>query len=183
SAELRTASESALAGVRRAMEEFAFQRALASIWEFIGAANRYVDSTQPWSLAKDPARAGELNRVFITLADALRFLGIVLDPFLPGAALKIRVAVNDDRPPSLANAAMGRIQDIPRVQKLSGLFPRVESRGKDLATGAMTSSIGTPSDQSEHAPLAKKDFDKIELRVGEVLAAEAVPKSKKLLKL
>jgi methionyl-tRNA synthetase len=182
-AELRAASAEALAGVQRTMGEFAFQRALAAIWEFIGAANRYVDSAQPWALAKDPARAGELNRVLVTLADALRFLGIVLDPFLPGAALKIRVAVNDDRPPSLANAAMGRIQDIPRVQKLSGLFPRIDSRGKDPASGATASSIRPPTDQSEQAPLAKSDFDRIELRVAEVLSAEAVPKSKKLLKL
>jgi len=183
-AELRAASAEALAGVQRTMGEFAFQRALAAIWEFIGAANRYVDSAQPWALAKDPARAGELNRVLVTLADALRFLGIVLDPFLPGAALKIRVAVNDDRPPSLANAAMGRIQDIPRVQKLSGLFPRIDDGRKDRASGAPASSIRPPSEQAEQAPLVTKDhFDRIELRVAEVLAAEAVPKSKKLLKL
>jgi len=183
-AELRAASAEALAGVQRTMGEFAFQRALAAIWEFIGAANRYVDSAQPWALAKDPARAGELNRVLVTLADAMRFLGIVLDPFLPGAALKIRVAVNDDRPPSLANAAMGRIQDIPRVQKLSGLFPRIDDGRKDRASGAPASSIRPPSEQAEQAPLVTKDhFDRIELRVAEVLAAEAVPKSKKLLKL
>jgi methionyl-tRNA synthetase len=182
-AELRAAAAEALAGVQRAMGEFAFQRALAAIWEFIGAANRYVDSSQPWALAKDPARAGELNRVLVTLADALRFLGIVLDPFLPGAALKIRVAVNDDRPPSLANAVMGRIQDIPRSQKLSGLFPRIDAPGKGRASGAPGSSLRPPSDQAGQAPLAKNDFDRIELRVAEVLAAEAVPKSKKLLKL
>jgi methionyl-tRNA synthetase len=178
-AELRAAAAVALAAVQKAMGEFAFSRALAAVWEFIGAANRYVDSAQPWSLAKDPARAGELNRVLITLADALRFLGIVLDPFLPGAALKIRVAVNDDRPPSLDNAAMGRIQDIPRVQKLSGLFPRIDTKGRD-ATSAAPAAPTTPA---QAAAIPKTDFDRIELRVGEVLAAEAVPKSKKLLKL
>jgi len=176
-AELRAASAEALAGVERAMGDFAFQRALAAIWEFIGAANRYVDSAQPWALAKDPARAGELNRVLVTLADALRFLGIVLDPFLPDAALKIRVAVGDDRPPALASAVMGRIQDIPRVQKLSGLFPRIDTRAKEAAA-ASAAPGATPS-----SLVAKAEFDKLELRVAEVLAAEAVPKSKKLLKL
>ena len=182
--ELRAASETALAGVRRAMEEFAFHRALAAIWELIGAANRYVDATQPWALAKDPARLGELNRVLVTLADTLRFLGIVLDPFLPGAAQKIRAAIQDDRPPSLANAAMGRQQDIPRVQKLSGLFPRIDDGRKDRPSGAPSTSTSLPSAQAEQAPLATKaEFGKIELRVAEVLAAEAVSKSKKLLKL
>jgi len=176
-AELRAAAAQTLAGVQRAMHEFAFQRALAAIWEFIGAANRYVDGAQPWALAKDPARAGELNRVLVTLADALRFLGIVLDPFLPDAALKIRVAVNDDRPPSLASAVMGRIQDIPRVHKLSGLFPRIDTRARDAASAALATTAPAA------ATIPKTEFDKIELRVAEVLAAEAVPKSKKLLKL
>jgi len=183
-AELRAASAAALAAVQKAMGEFAFSRALAAIWEFIGAANRYVDASQPWALAKDPARAGELNRVLATLADALRFLGIVLDPFLPGAALKIRVAVNDDRPPSIDNAVMGRLQDIPRVQKLTGLFPRIDDGRKDRATGAPASSTSPPSAQAGRAPLATiDDFGKVELRVAQVLTAEAVPKSKKLLKL
>ena len=184
SAELRAASQTALAGVQRAMEEFAFHRALAAIWELIGAANRYVDSTQPWALAKDPGRTGELNRVLVTLADTLRFLGIVLDPFLPDAALKIRVAVNDDRPPSLAHAGIGRIHDIPRVQKLSGLFPRIDSRGKESTSGAPVTSAGPPTALAGQAPLATiAEFGKIELRVAQVLAAEAVPKSRKLLKL
>ncbi|HEU5195425.1 MAG TPA: methionine--tRNA ligase [Methylomirabilota bacterium] len=177
-AELRAASETALAGVRRAMEEFAFHRALSAIWELIGAANRYVDATQPWALAKDPGRKGELNRVLVTLADTLRFLGIVLDPFLPDAALKVRVAVNDDRPPSLANAAMGRIQDIPRVQKLSGLFPRIDTK----TAAAAGETAATPA-AAAGVPLTIADFGKVELRVAQVLAAEAVPKSKKLLKL
>ena len=177
--ELRAASAEAVAGIQRAMDDFAFHRALTAIWEFIGAANRYVDSTQPWALARDPAKAGQLNGVLVTLADSLRFLGIVLDPFLPGAALKIRTAVNDDRPPSLANAVMGRINDIPRVQKLSGLFPRIDTRGKDAAGAAPTSTVAP----ARTTTVPKADFDRLELRVAEVLAAEAVAKSKKLLKL
>jgi methionyl-tRNA synthetase len=174
---LRAAAGEAMAGIERAMGEFAFQRALAAIWEFVGAANRYVDTMQPWALAKDPAKAGELNRVLATLADALRFLGIVLDPFLPGAALKIRVALDDDRPPRLADAVMGRRGDIPRVQKLTGLFPRIDTKSPAAAApgGAPTGDTG--------AALTIADFGKVELRVAQVLAAEAVPKSKKLLKL
>jgi methionyl-tRNA synthetase len=173
--ELVAAAGAAVAGVQRAMEDFAFQRALGAIWEFIGAANRYVDATQPWALAREPARAGELNRVLATLGDALRFLGIVLDPFLPEAALKIRVAVNDDRPARLDNAAMGRITDIPRVQRLSGLFPRVEAARPTPTVPAAPTTAGPA--------LSIADFGRVELRVAEVLAAEVVPKSKKLLKL
>ncbi len=114
------------------MEQFAFHRALEAIWEFIGAVNRYIDTTQPWALAKDPAKASVLNRVLVTLADSLRFLGVILAPFLPDAAAKIRRAIGDGREPSLANAAMGRINTIPRVERLSGLFPRVDDKARPL---------------------------------------------------
>ncbi|HET7342859.1 MAG TPA: methionine--tRNA ligase, partial [Methylomirabilota bacterium] len=163
---LRAAAADALGGVQRAMDEFAFQRALAALWEFLGAANRYVDASQPWALAKDPARAAELNRVLATLADALRFLGIALDPFLPEAALKIRVALGDDRPPQLANAVMGRLNDLPRVQRLSGLFPRIEDKTKSQAGGAAASATGGGAGAP---PLSITDFGRVELRVAEVL--------------
>jgi methionyl-tRNA synthetase len=147
-------------------------------------------------LAKDSTKTGQLNRVLATLADSLRFLGIILDPFLPDAAAKIRSTVGDERRPALSNAAVGRINTIPRVQKLSGLFPRVLVQAGDQVTvrdvarvvtvpgrsgGKAVSSI---SENSEPVgPATKDQFSRIELRVAEVMAAEAVPKSKKLLKL
>ena len=165
--------------VERAMEQFAFHRALEAIWEFIGAVNRYIDTTQPWALAKDPAKAPELNRVLATLADSLRFLGIILAPFLPDAAAKIRRAIGDGREPSLANAAMGRINTIPRVERLSGLFPRVDDKARlEKPTEAAVASAAATS-----AAITIDEFGKLDFRVAEVIAAELVPKSKKLLKL
>jgi methionyl-tRNA synthetase len=160
-----------------AMAEFAFQRALAAIWEFVGAVNRYVDATQPWSLARKPAERPRLDRVLVTLADALGYLGIVLEPFVPGAAGRVRAALGLTAAPRLADATVGGRDRLPPVQKLSGLFPRVEDRTPPVAEPA---AAGPPA-ASE--PLSLADFGKVELRVAEVLAAEPVPKSKKLLKL
>src|SRR4030095_1908961 len=87
-----------------AMEEFAFHRALAALWEFIGAVNRYVDANQPWALAKDPAQRPRLDRVLVTLADTLRYLGVMLTAFLPDAAAKIRAAIGHTAAPRLADA-------------------------------------------------------------------------------
>jgi methionyl-tRNA synthetase len=112
------------------MQEFAFQRALAALWEFIGGINRYVDSNQPWALAKDPLQRPRLDRVLVTLADALGYLGVMLTAFLPDAAAKIRVAIGQTAAPRLADAEIGRLDRLPAVQKLSGLFPRVESKDK-----------------------------------------------------
>ena len=180
--EVRTTADDARQRVERAMEQFAFHRALEAIWEFIGAVNRYIDTTQPWALAKDPAKASVLNRVLATLADSLRFLGIILAPFLPDAAAKIRRAIGDGREPSLANAAMGRINTIPRVERLSGLFPRVVAAGETVSVG-LTDQASVVKTEKQADRLTIDDFGRLDLRVAEVIAAELVPKSKKLLKL
>src|SRR5204863_3536386 len=126
---------------------------------------------------KAPAKAGRLSTVLYTLAESLRVLGIVLAPFVPEAAGKIRGALGQSGEPKLADAEWGRLAAGTSVQKLSGLFPRVDDK-KPAAAPAQSASP-TPG-----APTTKiDDFGKVELRVAEVVAAEPVPKSKKLLKL
>src|SRR5262245_40314195 len=103
------ALDRAKADVAAAMEEFAFHRALASLWEFVGVVNRYVDSTQPWALAKDAGKKPALDAALSTLAESLKMLGIVLAPFLPDAAAKIRGALGQTGEPKLADAVWGRL--------------------------------------------------------------------------
>jgi methionyl-tRNA synthetase len=179
---VRAAAE-ARRGLDEAMGEFAFQRGLAAIWELIGALNRYVDATQPWALAKKPAERPRLDRVLVTLADAVGYLGIVLDPFVPEAAAKIRTAIGGTTPPRLADAVLGRLERLPAVQKLSGLFPRVGDSKSDKEARKAVAAMDTPAGVDEHQRITIDEFSRIQLRVAEVLAAEAVPKSKKLLKL
>jgi methionyl-tRNA synthetase len=188
--EVRTAFDKARAELDSAMAEFAFQRALAAIWEFIAVLNRYIDAEQPWAMAKDASRRSRLDAVLSTLTHSLRSLGIVLAPFLPDAARAIRQATRDDREPALANAGWAVTHQRPEhamtvtsdmnVQKVGALFPRVED-GKAGATRALSRP---PADRPGlAAPATTTDFAKLDLRVGEVVAAEAVPKSKRLLKL
>jgi methionyl-tRNA synthetase len=168
--------------VGHAMDDFAFQKALAEIWSFIGAVNRYVDTNAPWALAKDPAKRRRLERVLCTLADSLGFLGTMLDPFLPDAARKIREALGLSAPPTLEGAVVGRLTAVPRVSKLSGLFPRIDTKAPpSLSPQGRGQGEGSKGETGGKIPIA--DFQKVELRVAEVLAAERVPKSKKLLKL
>ena len=168
--------------VAAAMDEFAFQRALASLWEFVGVVNRYVDSTQPWALSKDAGKKGELDAVLSTLAESLKMLGIVLAPFVPDAAAKIRAALGQTGEPTLADATWGRLAAGTPVQKLSGLFPRIDTKVTP-GTGQLTIDSTTPQVKTETARIKIDDFGKVELRVAEVVAAEPLPKSKKLLKL
>jgi methionyl-tRNA synthetase len=176
---VRSALAKTALDVDEAMEDFAFQRALAAIWEFLGVVNRYVDATAPWALAKDPAKRGRLDTALYTLAESLRAIGILIEPFLPEAAGKIRAAVGG-APPRLSDLVWGRLAPGASVQKVSGLFPRIEPdrsspspQGRGHGEGSSTSAARIPIEE----------FAKVELRVAEVLAAERLPKSKKLLKL
>ena len=165
----------AKADAATAMEEFAFQRALAAMWEFVGVVNRYVDATQPWALAKDASKRERLSAVLYTLAESLRVLGIVLAPFLPDASAKIRAGLGQPGEPKLVDAVWGRLAPGTTVQKVSGLFPRVDVPIKP-GTGELEAVTAAPR-------IKMDEFGKIELRVAEVVAAEPLPKSKKLLKL
>jgi methionyl-tRNA synthetase len=177
--DLKPDFERTLNEVRRAMEEFAFHRALAAIWEFVGAVNRFVDTTQPWVIAKQIGGRQRLDTVLYSLAEALRLLGILLTPFIPQAAARVLEGLAQTGEPRLADAQWGRLEAGTPVQKVSGLFPRVEHRKADAKEAAGAREAHPAS----AATIGIADFGKVELRVAEVLAAEAVPKSKKLLKL
>jgi methionyl-tRNA synthetase len=173
---VREALERARRDVAAAMETFAFQRALAAIWEFIGGVNRYVDAQAPWALAKDATKRERLGTVLYTLAESLRCLGILLDPFLPEAAAKIRGALAAAAP-ALADLEWGRLRPGTRVEKLSALFPRID------VTPSAHEKTEAEADKGGGARIPIDEFAKVDLRVAEVVAAEKVAKSKKLLKL
>jgi methionyl-tRNA synthetase len=137
-----------------------------------------VDTTQPWALARQPANRAKLDTVLYALAESLRLLGIVLAPFLPDAAAKIRAGLGQRDTPTLTDARWGGLTAGTPVTKVSGLFPRVDERKAAAETAATGKAVGTDAPRISIA-----DFGKMELRVAEVLACEAVPKSKKLLKL
>ena len=180
-AALRTAWARALDEVAKAMDDFAFYRALEAIWEFVGGVNRYVDAQAPWTLAKDPGKAERLRTVLWTLGESVRVLGVLLDPFLPEAAGKIRGALGAPAP-RLTDAAWGALAAGTRVQKVSGLFPRVDTKAVDAKIKAADTVADKGTGQTS-TRISIADFQKVDLRVAEVLAAEKVAKSKKLLKL
>jgi methionyl-tRNA synthetase len=173
--DLKGAFEKARADVDAAMREFAFQRALAAIWEFVGAVNRYIDTTAPWARPASHIARGQRLSALYNAAQSLWCLGVLLEPFLPEAARKIRQALGGGGVPTLRDAEWGRLAPGASVQKVSGLFPRVVDRKAAAPGQGVAGAAGSR--------ISIDDFGKVELRVAEVVAAEPVPKSKKLLKL
>ena len=173
---LKEAFERARTEADHALNDYAFHRALAAIWDFVGAANRFVDTTQPWALARQPERRAELGSVLYALAEAVRLLGILLAPFLPDAARRIREGMGQRGEPKLGDAEWGVLATATPIVKIAGLFPRIEEK-KAVAVATVAPAA------AEAAAVTIDDFRKTELRVAEVVAAEAMPKSRKLLKL
>ena len=101
------------------------QGALQSIWGLVNRANKYVDETAPFKLAKDPAQAQRLDEVLYNLAESCRVLAVLLNPFLPGTSAKIYAQLGlTSAPDKLADAAWGRVQAGHTMGEPAPLFPR-----------------------------------------------------------
>ena len=80
----------ALSGVVEAqMDKLQFSQALAEIWKVIGECNKYIDLTQPWVLGKDPEKRDRLANVMATLAECVRFVAVLIGPFMPSTPERI----------------------------------------------------------------------------------------------
>lgn len=111
------------------MENLAFNRALQAVWSLISAANKYIDETTPWSLAKDPARQQRLGTVLYNLLEIVRLIGLMIEPFMPESGAKIR-AILGYAPGTEDMEHGGDWGSLPPGQKIAKaepLFPRIEA--------------------------------------------------------
>lgn len=186
-----------VAGYSDAMDHMELNQAIKDVWNLIGRANKYIDETAPWILAKDPAQAERLQAVMYNLAEALRIIAILIAPFVPVTAPKIYEQLGLGKPESffMADAVWGKLATGTKVQKGEPLFPRIEVTEAGETVIAATKKTAAKAIKAE-APKAEAkkeaaaageitidDFAKIDLRVATVIAAERVPKTDKLIKL
>lgn len=190
-----------VAGYSDAMDHMELNRAIKDVWNLIGRANKYIDETAPWILAKDPAQAERLQTVMYNLAEALRIVAILIAPFVPVTAPKIYEQLGLGKPESffMADAVWGKLATGTKVEKGEPLFPRIEVTEAGETVIAATKKTAAKAIKAEAPKVeAKKeakpaeavageitidDFAKIDLRVATVVAAERVPKTDKLIKL
>lgn len=165
-----------LADFKAFFQELAFHKALISVWEFINGANKYIVETEPWVLAKDPAKNGRLETVLYNLLEALRFVAYLVYPFMPDTAGKIldQIGLKDKNTLFFDDiGSWGGLSPGTTIRRGEALFPRVEFRREE-----------EKMEEFESLPeISFEEFQKVDLRVAKVLEAEAVPKSAKLIKL
>jgi methionyl-tRNA synthetase len=156
--------------------ELGFHKLLISTWELINLANKYIDGVAPWALAKDPQKAERLDTVLYQLLEVLRFVAVLISPFMPQTAEEIqsRMGISDPASQNLTSLKeWGGLKPGGQVRKGESLFPRIEEDLKREEKGKMeTSDV-----------ITYEEFQKLDLRVAKVLAAENIKKSDKLLKL
>ncbi|NOR25175.1 MAG: methionine--tRNA ligase [Desulforhopalus sp.] len=189
--ELQAAAQTMIRDYRQLMAEFLFHRGLQAVWDFVGVANRYIVSNEPWALAKDPAKVARLDTVLYNTLECLRLLTLVLQPVMPGAAIKMAaglgLAAGDERVSSLEKGGLWNLLTPgTELQTIDALFPRLDDGKKDAKHAGGKKSKKEKNDPLPEAGGDLVDFDhfqKLDLRVAEIVAAEPIKKSKKLLKL
>ena len=188
------------------MEAYAFQNALADVFEVIDNANKYIDATAPWVLAKSEDTKPRLARVLYNLAETLRVCTVLLQPFMPDTCEKIfaQLGVDDGLKTWDSAAAVGSMPANATLHKGENIFPRidtakelVELEALEAAQKAAAQAANAPAEEPKaeaaaasaeligdhEAEISFDDFCKVELRVAEVRACERMKESKKLLHL
>ena len=186
--ELMSAMSSMVIQYRECMDTFRFHKALQAVWEVIGLLNRYIVGNAPWELAKDARHADRLKMVLYHLAEALWMIALVLKPIMPETAEKMASALGLQEDFSSAGIeAVGCWGEVPSgtvIDKGAQLFPRLEKKVDAPAPSAGKSQTPGKADTDLGAGLITFDqFKDVELRVAEIVAAEKVAKSERLLKL
>jgi len=164
------------------MSRVEFHKAIMAVWEIISGLNKYIDEQQPWTLAKgDPDR---LATVMFHIYQGLRIVSALIWPVMPRTAetiqnqLKLPVTGRNLTLDSLRK--WGTDKPVSSIEKSFSLFPRVELEAKQgVAVDAACKNTIKPI----KSLIDFETFQSIDLRVGTVLSAEPIPKSKKLLKL
>jgi len=181
--ELHPAAQAAAAEWDRAIERLDFRGGLEAIWAFLAVANRYVDQKAPWALAKAGEREA-LDRVLYSAAEAIRIAACLISPVMPSTADEIERQLGLrgwERRWSQASE-WGLLPGGQEIGRAEPLFPQMETSKGARAAGPKAAAKGDAVPK-EKPMISFKDFQKLELRVGEIVGAEPVPDADKLLKL
>jgi methionyl-tRNA synthetase len=166
--------------------ELNFHLALEAIWEVVHAADRFIDSSAPWVLAKE-GRTTEIQRVLYQVVETLRNLAILLIPFLPNTSEEMWRQLGLSKKLKWENQKFKDIQwgKTPAVKVTEGkpIFPRIDL--SPLTPPLINKERGTGGEVQKETPMELDiaEFQKLDLRIAEVLEAERIPGTDKLLRL
>ena len=182
--ELSASALSAFDCVYENMESFHISDAVAGVFEMLRRANKYIDETAPWVLAKDPEKKGRLGTVIYNLLESIRYAAVLLYPFIPDSSDNIIKALNTDKKDYDSLAYFGGLSSGARIEQIPALFSRIdEKKFMEEVEKKKTAETGK-NEKSDAVPeICIDDFAKTELKTAQILSCEFVEGSNKLLKI
>lgn len=175
--------------VEKCFETYRVADAVEAVLNLAKRSNKYIDETMPWALAKDESKKARLGTVLYNLLEAIRYIAILLTPFMPQTAEKIFEQMNCDIKDYDSMETFGALKAGTKVNEAQALFARIDAE-KMLAEiaqkqeeAAKKEEAAKPKEIEGLAQIAIDDFAKVELRVAKITQCEPVKRAKKLLKL
>ena len=174
--------------MEKCFETYRVADAIEAVLNLAKRSNKYIDETMPWALGKDEAKKERLGTVLYNLLEAIRYIAVLLTPFMPTTAEKIFEQMNCDIKDYDSLSSFGALKSGTCVNKAEALFARIDAE-------KMLGEIAAKQEEAAKAEKAAKekveglaeigidDFSKVELKVAEITACEPVKRAKKLLKL
>ena len=195
-ADLIATCEAAYDALVENMDGYRVADGVECIFNMLRRANKYIDETTPWSLAKDETKTARLGTVLYNLLETIRWGAVLLKPFIPATAEEILAMLNTDAVDytTIGGKDSGKFGAMVAGREVGDscvLFARIDEQKKldeleaiRQAKIAAAEKANAPVEKPEGvAQIGIDDFMKVELRTAQVLACEPVPKAKKLLKL
>lgn len=181
--ELRKAATQAYEEGTAKLDKLDFNAYINEVMRLVSRANKYIDETEPWTLAKDPQQRDRLATVMYNLAECIRIAVIMLSPTMPTLAERVNQQIKFCEDPSLLTwAEAGQWGLIPigsPVLKGEALFPRIDIKKEATAVTEQVDQEKPVVEDNNFITI--EDFARLDLRVAEVIACEKMPKADKLL--
>lgn len=186
--ELKEMALSTLGEVTKLLDTYKVSDALSKILDLAKRCNKYIDETMPWALAKDEEKKARLGTVLYNLLEGIRFIAVLLEPFMPETSVKILEQIGTDINTLDSLAEFGAIKAGDKVGVATPLFSRLdmEKTLAEIEASLPKAEEETEEEEKEIVGLAEiqyDDFAKVELRVCEVVDCKPIKKAKKLLEL
>ncbi len=174
--------------VTKLLDSYKISDAISKVIDLAKRCNKYIDETMPWALAKDEEKKARLGTVLYNLLEGIRFIAVLLEPFMPETSVKILEQIGTDVNTLDSLAEFGAVKEGAKVGVATPLFSRLDVE-KTLAE--IEASLPKAEEEAEEeekeiiglAEIQYDDFAKVELRVCEVIDCKPIKKAKKLLEL
>lgn len=180
--DLKAVTTGAIEKIKEKMNTLHVADSLDEIWKVVDRANKYIDETTPWVLAKNDDKP-RLGTVLYNLAETIRIIAALLTSFMPDTAGKIAAQINTDVLSYESTKTFGVLKAGTKVGEAVPMFARLDI---DKKLEELAAENEPEEEKIEIAPFKDyiefEDFEKLDMRVGKVIECEKVPKSSKLLR-